>query len=69
MSIQVAPSQHRHVAGPQRSGIYEILKATGVSVELPQDDSGSSTITLRGDPDKLGVALSLVYEKVGFSVW
>lgn len=36
---------------------------TGVSVEVPPDKSDESTITLRGEPDKLGLALTQVYEK------
>ena len=51
----------------------EILKTThhhqvscsfsGVSVEMPPLDSDLETITLRGEPDKLGRALTQVYEK------
>lgn len=36
---------------------------SGVSVEMPPLDSDSETITLRGEPDKLGTALTQVYEK------
>ena len=35
----------------------------GVSVEMPPLDSDLETITLRGEPDKLGRALTQVYEK------
>ena len=31
---------------------------------MPSSESDSSTITLRGPPEKLGVALTQVYEKV-----
>lgn len=37
-----------------------------VSVEVPPSDSPSETITLRGIPDKLGAALTLVYSKVNY---
>ena len=57
-------SQHRYVIGPKGSGLTEILAATGVSVEIPPSDNVSETITLRGDPDKLGPALTMVYAKV-----
>jgi len=40
----------------------------GVSVEMPSSESDSSTITLRGPPEKLGVALTQVYEKVQWNV-
>lgn len=42
----------------------EIFETTGVLVEVPPSDSDSDTITLRGEPDQLGLALSLVYAKV-----
>lgn len=40
-----------------------ILYSLGVSVEMPPLDSDLETITLRGEPDKLGQALTQVYEK------
>lgn len=63
VSIEVRKTQHKYVIGPKRSTIQEILQLTGVSVEVPHPDSDSETITLRGDPDKLGMALTQVYEK------
>jgi len=63
VSIEVRKTQHKYVIGPKRSTIQEILAVTGVSVEVPHPDSDSETITLRGDPDKLGMALTQVYEK------
>ena len=62
--MEVKKSQHRYVIGPKGSGLTEILAATGVSVEIPPSDNVSETITLRGDPDKLGPALTMVYAKV-----
>lgn len=63
VSVEVKKSQHRYVIGPRGAGIQEILRATGVSVEMPSLDSDNETITLRGDGDKLGNALTSVYEK------
>lgn len=40
-----------------------MLSFVGVSVEMPPLDSDLETITLRGEPDKLGGALTQVYEK------
>jgi len=40
------------------------LRETGVSIEMPPSLSNNETITLRGDADKLGNALTMVYEKV-----
>jgi len=63
VSVEVKKSQHRYVIGPRGAAIQEILRSTGVSVEMPLLDSDNETITLRGDGDKLGNALTLVYEK------
>jgi KH domain len=63
----VKKSQHRFVIGAKAAGLTEILASTGVSVEVPPLDSGSETITLRGDSDKLGAALTMVYSKVSLS--
>ena len=63
VAIEVKKNQHRYVIGPKGSGIQDILRATGVSVEVPSSDSDNETIILRGDGDKLGNALTMVYEK------
>lgn len=63
VTCQVARAQHRYVIGQQRRGLAEILKETGVSVEVPPEEEDSDTLTLRGDPAKLGEALALVYAK------
>lgn len=63
VSVEVKKSQHRYVIGPRGAGIQDILRNTGVSIEMPSLDSDNETITLRGDPDKLGNALTMVYER------
>uniref|UniRef100_A0A182J902 K Homology domain-containing protein n=1 Tax=Anopheles atroparvus TaxID=41427 RepID=A0A182J902_ANOAO len=63
VGVEVPRAQHKYVNGPRGSTIQEILKMTGVSVEMPPSDSPSETITLRGPQDKLGNALSVVYQK------
>ncbi|KJH49481.1 KH domain protein [Dictyocaulus viviparus] len=63
VTCTVARAQHRYIVGQQRSGLHTILKETGVSVEVPNEDENSDTITLRGDPSKLGEALALVYQR------
>jgi len=65
VSVEVKKSQHRYIIGSKASGLSDVLIQTGVSVEVPLPDNPSETITLRGDPDKLGQALTLVYSKVG----
>ncbi|XP_037085913.1 vigilin-like [Pollicipes pollicipes] len=62
-SVEVRKSQHKYLIGPRGNGIAEILQKTGVFVEMPPSDSTSDTITLRGPQDKLGEALTMVYEK------
>lgn len=63
VSVEVPKSQHKYVIGPKGSTIAEILQKTGVSVEMPSSESNAGTITLRGPHDKLGLALSVVYDK------
>jgi len=64
VSVEVRKSQHKYVIGPRGSNLQEILATTGVSVEVPSLESPSETITLRGEQDKLGPALTMVYSKV-----
>lgn len=63
VSVEVSKPQHKYVIGPRGTTIAEILQLTGVSVEVPASDSATGTITLRGPHEKLGLALSKVYEK------
>jgi hypothetical protein len=63
MSVEVPKSQHKYVIGDHGNTIAEILQTIGVSVEMPPDNSTTDTITLRGPHDKLGLAMSMVYEK------
>ncbi|KAA0197918.1 High-density lipoprotein receptor (Hdl) [Fasciolopsis buskii] len=60
--VRVKRSQHRLIFGPRGSGLAEILSETGVSVELPTDPA-SEEIILRGKPEDLGRALTMVYER------
>jgi polyribonucleotide nucleotidyltransferase len=61
--VEVKKSQHRYVIGPRGNAINEILADTGVFVEMPPNTDDSETITLRGPQEKLGLALTKVYEK------
>ena len=61
--MEVKKSQHKYIIGPKGNSINEILADTGVFVEMPPSDSPSETITLRGNQEKLGLALTKVYEK------
>ena len=68
VSVEVKKTQHKYVIGPRGQGLQEILAETGVSVEIPSMDSESCTVTLRGPQDKLGAALSKVYERANSTV-
>lgn len=63
VTCTVARAQHRYIVGQQRSGLHTILKETGVSVEVPNEEENSDTITLRGEPSRLSEALALVYQR------
>ncbi|XP_055631121.1 vigilin [Toxorhynchites rutilus septentrionalis] len=63
VGVEVPRAQHKYIVGPKGSTIQEILAMTGVSVEMPASDAPNDTITLRGPQDKLGNALSVVYQK------
>ena len=64
VAVEVKKSQHKYIIGTKGQNLHEILAETGVSVEVPPLDTPSDTITLRGDADKLGLALTAVYTKV-----
>ncbi|KAI1301765.1 Vigilin [Halotydeus destructor] len=61
--VEVKKQQHRYVIGPKGQTLQEIFKKTGVSIEMPPTENPSETITLRGEQEKLGPALTLLYEK------
>uniref|UniRef100_UPI00398E5B1B vigilin-like isoform X1 n=1 Tax=Pristiophorus japonicus TaxID=55135 RepID=UPI00398E5B1B len=63
ISVEVKKSQHKYIIGPKGNTLQEILDVTGVSVEMPSLESSSETIILRGEPDRLGPALTQVYAK------
>lgn len=63
VSIEVPKAQHKYIIGHKGSAINEILSLTGVSVEMPHNESTATSITLRGPHDKIGAALTMVYEK------
>lgn len=63
VGVEVPRAQHKYVIGPRGSTIQEILRITGVSVEMPASDAATDTIILRGPHEKLGNALATVYEK------
>ncbi|XP_021963131.1 vigilin isoform X2 [Folsomia candida] len=63
VSVEVRKTQHKYIIGKQRITINEILRETGVSVEIPPLESPSETISLHGPAEILGSALTVVYEK------
>ncbi|KAF2362558.1 K domain type 1 [Trinorchestia longiramus] len=63
VSVEVPKHQHKHVVGTKGCNIAEILQLFNVSVDVPPQISNSASITLRGPQDKLGSALTMVYDK------
>lgn len=63
VGVEVKKSQHKYVHGYRGQTLQELFEATGVWVEVPPMESEVETIVLRGNPQDLGHALSLVYEK------
>ncbi|XP_008305571.1 high density lipoprotein binding protein a [Cynoglossus semilaevis] len=63
IAVEVKKAQHKYVIGPKGNTLQEILDRTGVSVEIPPSDSSSETVILRGEPGRLGQALTEVYAK------
>lgn len=63
VTIEVKKSQHKYIVGPKAHSLNEIMELTGVSVEMPPTDSPSETIVLRGEPEILPEALSVLYKK------
>ncbi|KAA0202010.1 hypothetical protein HAZT_HAZT007643 [Hyalella azteca] len=68
VSVEVPKNQHKYVIGNRGCNIAEILQKFNVSVEMPPQDSNSASITLRGTQDKLGSALTMVYDKANSMV-
>eukprot|EP00049_Salpingoeca_infusionum_P017303 m.352478 g.352478 ORF g.352478 m.352478 type:complete len:1183 (+) comp16533_c0_seq1:169-3717(+) len=62
LTAKIPKTQHRFVIGPGGSNLKEIFKTTGVVVEVPPPDEDSDCLILRGNKDKLVVALTGVYE-------
>jgi len=60
--IVIKKCQHKYIIGQKGSVLNEIFKKTGVSIEMPTDPD-SEQIILRGEQDKLGSALSVLYDK------
>uniref|UniRef100_A0A1E1X8G5 Putative vigilin n=1 Tax=Amblyomma aureolatum TaxID=187763 RepID=A0A1E1X8G5_9ACAR len=63
VGVEVKKSQHKYVHGYRGQTLQELFEQTGVWVEVPPMESDVETIVLRGNPQDLGHALSLVYEK------
>lgn len=54
VSVEVRKTQHKYIIGKQRQTVNEILRETGVSVEMPPLESPSETVTLHGPAEVLG---------------
>jgi len=61
ISFPIDKKSHKHIIGPKYSGIQQILKDHDVIVEVPDQASPDEKITLRGNQQKIGKALTDVY--------
>lgn len=63
LQVEIPAHQHKYIIGQRGAGIQEILEKHDVIVDVPKQDSKSTTITLHGEPVNLGAALNDVYIK------
>ncbi len=63
LDVQIDKAKHKYIIGQRGKGIQEILEKYMVSVEVPHLDSSSCNITLRGQHQNLGAAVSDVYDR------
>ncbi|XP_015787332.1 vigilin [Tetranychus urticae] len=61
--MQVKKAQHKYIIGRGGQTQREIFKQTGVYVDIPRQDDDTDTVTLWGEPEKIGPALSVLWEK------
>ena len=61
LEINVDQKQHRFVIGNKGKNIQDVLRDTGVSVEVPSQEKNSNLIVLRGEQTQMGAALTQVY--------
>ena len=61
LEINVDQKQHRFVIGNKGKNIQDVLRDTGVSVEVPSQEKNSNVIVLRGEQTQMGAALTQVY--------
>lgn len=63
INIDVPRAQHKYIVGSRGATLQEILRETGVSVEVPNANENVDNVTLRGPQERLGNALTLVLQK------
>ena len=68
IQVEIKKPQHRYVIGPKGATLQEILKETGVSIEMPPSENPSETITLRGEQADLGNALNMLYKRANSEI-
>ena len=60
LQINVDQKQQRFVIGNKGKNIQDVLRDTGVSVEVPSQEKNSNVIVLRGEQTQMGFALTQV---------
>jgi ribosomal protein S3 len=68
LEIQITKSQHKLIIGKNGSIVQDIFKDFDVFVLIPRADNNSETISLFGEDNKLGAALTQVYSKANSQI-
>jgi len=61
VNITIDKKQHKFVIGPKGRNIQDVMEKCNVSVEVPGQDDNSNVITLRGEQQDMGAAITAVY--------
>jgi hypothetical protein len=64
LPVPIEKGKHKFIRGPRGANVDQVFLTTGVHVDIPAQDSDSTTITLRGETTRLAEALQKVYELV-----
>lgn len=61
VNITIDKKQHKFVIGPKGRNIQDVMEKCNVAVEVPGQDDNSNVITLRGEQQDMGAAITAVY--------
>ena len=61
VNITIEKKQHKFVIGPKGRNIQDVMEKCNVAVEVPSQEDNSNVITLRGEQQDMGAAITAVY--------